>query len=134
MDIKFRVYRNFIKHVTKEDVQIDTVLDILRSLVLVVNDFSHLSQTEKKALIIDTFHDIAAGKDGILGTADDVIAPNIVKGIDMLIECNLVSAVIDLIIEATHARTGLTASMYLCELLSYCCCCTPSKKEDPLLG
>lgn len=69
-----------------------------------INKYSVLSGTEKKTLLVKCLHNIAAGKDGVLGTADDTIPKPIVDAITKLIEGNLMDGVISLVADVTKGR------------------------------
>ena len=71
--VYIRAYKNFINHIKNENVEINDAIDLLRSLIFIIEDFRHFSGFEKKELVIKLLEDIAAGNDGILNTDDDVI-------------------------------------------------------------
>ena len=126
-----RVYKNFVFHVSQEDVVVENAMDVVKSLWHVVDDFGALNAEQKKKIVIQTLEDIASGKDGILNTADDIIPPHILKGIVMLIECNLVIDLLDLICEVTQSKNCISWSMYICRAMSYVTCCCPCMRKKP---
>jgi hypothetical protein len=126
-----RVYKNLLIEVSKDEVEIISSIDIIKSLWFIVNGFINLTDIEKKALIIHTLNDIAAGKDGILNTKDDIIEPQILYGLQMLIECNMISSTIDLICEVSHIKTTYTYSTYLYKCFAYLCCSCKRNKLSP---
>lgn len=128
-----RVYKNFLHHVSREDVKVENAMDVIKSLWYVVDGFGEMNTEEKKKVVILALEDLASGKDGVLNTDDDIIPPHILKGITLLIECNLVMDMIDLIYEVTQAKQCMSWSMYVCRILSYLTCCCPCggrKKES----
>lgn len=114
-----RVYKHFLEKVAHEKIKLENPIDVLRSLWYIVDGFGNLSKDDKKKIVILLIEDIAAGKDGILDTEDDIIPYHILKPIIRMIECDLITSTIDLICEATHMKTGVTMSMYVFQLLSY---------------
>jgi hypothetical protein len=133
-----RVYRNFVQHVTKENVQFNDAFDAIRNLIYVANRFEDLNGEEKKIVIIQTLEDITAGKDGVLYTEDDILPRHVLEGITILIRSNMISSSIDLIYEATAAKAGMSLTCYICRILSlvFCGCCGRKKTTDqypPLL-
>ena len=127
--VYIRAYKNFINHIKNENVEINDAIDLLRSLIFIIEDFGHFSGFEKKELVIKLLEDIAAGNDGILNTDDDVIPSYILKSLKLLIESDLVSSTIDLICEVTHTKKCCSLICYLRQL--FCCfsccfsCCLP---------
>lgn len=69
-----------------------------------MNKYPTLTGSEKKALLIKCLHNLAAGKDGVLGTADDAIPKPIVDAITKLVEGNLINDVISLVADVSKGR------------------------------
>lgn len=134
--VSTRVYRNFVYHITDEDINIDNALDVVKALVYIVDGFGKLSGEQKKRIVIQTLEDISAGPDGVLGTPDDIIPPHVLEAAKALIECNLISDTIDLICEATNAKAGCRVTLWVYRVFTYmlCCKCWPKNKIDPLLS
>lgn len=94
------VYNKFMKEVLKKDsIKINNTIDFIKSLWLIINELNTLSYDEKKHIAIHTLNNIAAGKDGILNTPDDLIESHILYYLDMLIESDMIINIIDLMIE-----------------------------------
>jgi hypothetical protein len=72
---------------------------IIKYLMKLVDLDNTLSGLEKKELVIKILEKICAGKDGIMGTDDDLVSEHIVEGITALIR----SGVIDEVITLLHA-------------------------------
>lgn len=129
-----RVYKNFVNHVMKKDIQIDTPYDVLKSLVYIVEGFNNLTGEEKKTIVIQTLQDITAGDDGVLGSDDDLIPRHVMDGLELLIRSNMISSTIDLVCEATLAKTGMTITCYFYKILTFLfCCCRPRPKQEKKL-
>jgi hypothetical protein len=123
--VYIKAYRNFVNHVEKKNVQINNAIDLLKSLILIMEDFGHLTGPEKKLIVIQIIEDIAAGTDGILNTQDDLMSPYILKSLELLIQSNVIPSTIDLICEVTHTKTCCS---FLCYFKQFFCCCLPYKK------
>lgn len=129
-----RVYKNFINHVTKNNVSLNNGVDVIKSLVYVTDGFIKLTKEEKKQIIIETLEDITAGADGILNTEDDLLSPTVLEGLELLIKSDMIISTIDLVFETMHAKVGITIGYYLYNILSYIFCCSRKKKENALLS
>lgn len=57
----------------------------------IVNQFPSMNGHEKKALLMKVLRQIAAGKDGIEGTADDLLPMKTLDAIQMMLDKDLVS-------------------------------------------
>jgi len=76
-----------------------------------MNKYPTLSGTEKKALLIKGLTSLASGKDGILGTADDVIPKPIIDTITTLVQGNLINDVIGLLVDTSKGRFDITKAI-----------------------
>lgn len=76
-----------------------------------MNKYPTLSGTEKKNLLIKGLTSLASGKDGILGTADDVIPKPIVDTITTLVQGNLINDVIGLLVDTSKGRFDITKAI-----------------------
>lgn len=68
-----------------------------------VQKYDYLSIAQKKALLLQAVTLFAAGKDGVLGTDDDVLPKTLLENLHMLLEKNLVEDTLSLFQEL---RTG----------------------------
>jgi hypothetical protein len=124
-----RSYKHFLNSVAKAEVKIENPIDVLKSLWYVIDGFGNMSNEEKKKVLIAAIEDIAAGQDGILNTADDIIPNHVLRGIEIMIECDMITSTIDLICETTHIKTGITFSMYVFQIVSGILCCSCCRKR-----
>lgn len=74
-----------------------TPLPIIKYLMKILDVDNMLTGSEKRNLVVEVLSYICAGKDGISGTADDLIPPNILEGIIALITSGVIDEVITLI-------------------------------------
>jgi hypothetical protein len=75
-----------------------TILNSIQLLTLLIEEvekFGNLYGNEKKQYVINTLEEIAKGDDGIIGTDDDIIPEYIYESLKILIESNLISDIID---------------------------------------
>lgn len=116
--ISQRVASNFMERVTSKKVEINSGMDVLKCMMQIIESYPMLNGRQKKDVIIHTMRDIAAGKDGILGTADDIIPLFVVHHIQMMVESDLLSSAIDLVCEATkglipiNQTSSIASSLY----------------------
>lgn len=75
-----------------------TILNSIQLLTLLIDEvekIGNLYGNEKKQYVINTLEEIAKGDDGIIGTDDDIIPEYIYESLKILIESNLISDIID---------------------------------------
>lgn len=72
-------------------------ISIVRKTMELVQRYPHLSGDNKKHVTVEVIRAIAAGKDGIAGTEDDLILRDTVNSISVLLEGNLIHNLIDVI-------------------------------------
>ena len=69
-----------------------------------VDKFPHLSGQEKKDSALDLLKSIANGPDGISGTSDDIIQPQIIEAIQQIMNTNILWDIIDSIVESSKGN------------------------------
>ena len=125
------LYKRVLEKSRREKLDITSAYDLIKYLVISANQYTSLSGSEKKELVIQTLEYIIRGPDGLLKTKDDVIAPYVYDSIILLINSGMISSTIDLVCEAVHIKTGMT----ICTLINrfiFWRCCLPAKK-DPFI-
>lgn len=81
----------------------------------VLDKVQGLSGADKKVLLVSALRKIAAGKDGVAGTEDDVFPPEIVEGVRVILEKDLVSNLIDLIVSVTKGEYDINQIVHVAE-------------------
>lgn len=93
-------------------VPITSAMDLLRFAMEIADTFPKLSGRDKKARVIEALQVIAAGKDGISGTKDDLIPVRVMQGLKSFIEDeDLLKDAIDLIIAATKGHLDMNKAL-----------------------
>jgi hypothetical protein len=72
-------------------------MEIIKLLMKMVDVENVLTGAEKKDIVIKVLTDISMGKDGIFGTADDLLPEHVVDGIVALIRSGIIDEVITLL-------------------------------------
>lgn len=135
--LRERLFKRASERLVAPDCKTENALDILTVLMQMVDKYNHLSKQEKKRLVIQLFEDVASGKDGILGTSDDLIPPYAVNGMRVMIESELLDKTIEVIYEATVGNVLQTytftnkITQCICHFLC-CCCCISSRTQRPI--
>jgi hypothetical protein len=124
-----RVLANAIRQLSCQPTKTDSALDVLKLLMQMMDNYKNLPGPEKKLVVVRVFEDIASGKDGVLGTADDILPDYVVRSMRMMIEVDLVGKTIDVIYEATVGKVlqtySFTRKVGACLWTLFCCGCIP---------
>lgn len=88
----------------EKKVNITNAIDLIRLTMVEVGKFNKISKEDKKMLACDIIGEFAKGADGIEGTQDDLLPKIAVKGIQSMIEYDLVTSTINVIVDASNGR------------------------------
>ena len=91
--------------ISDKKISILNSIQLLTLLIEEVEKFDNMYGNEKKQYVINTLEEIAKGDDGILGTEDDIIPPYIYESLKILIESNLISDIIDNMINIYNKKS-----------------------------
>jgi hypothetical protein len=72
-------------------------------------DMVGLEGRQRKECLVAALKVIAAGKDGIAGTDDDVLLPETVKMLSIMLEHNIVDHVVEALLDAAKGRLNIVA-------------------------
>ena len=91
--------------ISDKKISILNSIQLLTLLIEEVEKFDNMYGNEKKQYVINTLEEIAKGDDGILGTEDDIIPTYIYESLKILIESNLISDIIDNMINIYNKKS-----------------------------
>jgi hypothetical protein len=83
--------------IIKNGISFGNAISVVQEIMKNLEVFKGLTGEEKHAITLTILDEIAKGKDGIIGTEDDLIPEHILKGIKALIENDLINSTISLI-------------------------------------
>lgn len=70
----------------------------------IVETFPQLKGENKKKLVMQVIERVIAGKDGVVGTADDVLAPGTVLALQTMLNTDMLSDTIQIIADITTGK------------------------------
>lgn len=85
-----------IIEMTQNNLRISTPIEMIKYMVTIIEKIPHMTGKDKKALVIEIAKIICIGKDGIIGTEDDLFQPIMINGLNVLLNSGLIDDVIDL--------------------------------------
>lgn len=93
------------------EVRIDSAMAIVAKGMEVMERFKYLDGKHKKTLLVEILSRIALGKDGVAGTADDLIPASTMAALKTILEGNLLEQTTDLIMDLTRGKFDINKAM-----------------------
>ena len=95
--------------IKQHDLEMDNIFTLIKQIVKIIDETNKsskikLSDPEKHDVVMSIILDVAKGKDGILGTSDDIIPPKVIEEIKMMKDTSLLSDCISLINDAMRKK------------------------------
>lgn len=69
-----------------------------------INDVPELLGTSKKNILIQVIERIAAGKDNVLGTDDDLLSKETVEIFRLILDNHIIEGIIDVVVDASKGK------------------------------
>ena len=84
-----------------------TPIAIIAKGMELLNDIPELMGTTKKVILVLIIERIASGKDGIIGTEDDILSIEYVNVLRSLLENNIIDGIIDIVCDASNGKFNI---------------------------
>ncbi len=91
----------------------------------IIQQYPMLNESEKKAMLFQVLKTIAAGKDGVQGTADDVIDAKTLAQLQFMLENNVVQDMVSVIQDVAAGKFNLTKATSVAGKIFACCSAKP---------
>lgn len=92
--------------IAKRKVQV-TPMSLIAKGMEYVERYSQLTGKEKRDILLASLEKLAAGEDGVAGTADDLVPKAIVDGIKAMIANNLVEDAVNMVADVSKGKYDL---------------------------
>ena len=90
--------------IKQREIETNNIFTLIKQIVRIIDETNKSSKKklhpEKHDIVMSIILDVAKGKDGILGTSDDIIPPKVIEEIKMMKDTSLLSDCISLINDA----------------------------------
>ena len=87
----------------------DNAFSFIKTGMELVSSVSSLSGPERKECLIASLEIIAKGKDGVAGNEDDLLAPETVQMLEVMIKHNIIGPLVEVLLDAVKGRMNLEA-------------------------
>ena len=95
------------------EVKLDSVMAIIAKGMEIAERFKYLDGKLKKKLLLEVITRVAAGADGVAGTADDLIPATTMSTLKMMLEGDLVEQTVDLVSDIARGRFNIGSAVAL---------------------
>lgn len=93
--------------IVKKEFEGKSPLLIITKGMELLSDVPQLMGTTKKTILIQIIERIASGKDGIIGTDDDILSKEYVDKLRLLLENNIIDGIIDIVVDAAKGKFNI---------------------------
>lgn len=84
------VFDGILDVIKKNQIDVNSPFSVITKGMEIINGFKHLNGFEKRALLVKVLREVAAGKDKVAGTADDLLPASVIESIQQLLDAGLV--------------------------------------------
>ena len=119
--------------ILKKEIDATSPMRIVAKGMEFMETFPNMTGIQKKDLLIKVLGRVAAGKDGIVGNADDIIPKECMEGLTYMLEKNLVGSVVSVISDAAHGKFNLNKTLVVAQDVKKVClpsCLALFSKKD----
>lgn len=102
--LKDTVYNKIVTVIKNNQIDIHSPFSIITKGMEIINTMNDLNGHEKKALLIKTLRTLAAGKDGVAGTSDDLLPPRVVDEVQRMIDNGLIDDYVAVVKDVTKGK------------------------------
>ena len=95
------------------EVKLDSAMQIVAKCMQITERFKYLDGKLKKKLLLEVITRVAAGADGVAGTADDLIPATTMSTLKMMLEGDLVEQTVDLVSDIARGRFNIGSAVAL---------------------
>lgn len=87
----------------------DNAFSFIKTGMELVSNIASLSGEERKECLIMALELVAKGKDGIAGNEDDLLAPETVHMLEIMIKNNIIGPLVEVLLDAAKGRMNIAA-------------------------
>lgn len=111
VDIKQSVKEKLSQLIKQCTLDTNSTMVIIAKGMELLTTYKELQGHEKRAILMSILKEIAAGKDGVIGTNDDIIPAHVIKNIEFMLETGLVTEFINIAVDITKGKFNLSNTL-----------------------
>jgi hypothetical protein len=101
---------DIMRDIEDKSVSIGSAMDLVARAIKLAESLPSLNGDGKRAVVIAALERISAGVDGVSGTSDDLLAPEVMNGIRVILREGLITQTIDILVRlAKRGKAGCLA-------------------------
>ena len=101
------VYDVLVSSIQNKEVNVKSPLSIVVKGMEIINSHQHLNRNEVNALLKKTLQRIAAGKDHIAGTKDDLIPIHVIDEIQRIIDSGMIDDFVMVVKDVANGKYNI---------------------------
>jgi hypothetical protein len=98
------VYTQITEIIKSNQIDVNSPFSIITKSMEVISTLQELNGHQKKALLLRTLKDIAAGTDRVAGTSDDVIPAKVIEEITKMMDSGLIDDYVKIILDVAQGK------------------------------
>jgi hypothetical protein len=126
------VYSSLVDSIKKENVDVKSPTDIMTKGAEILDRKAGLTDETKKSCLIQVIEEFVKGKDGVLGTDDDLIPHATLESLRIMIDGGLIEDIAKLVLTGTQGRLDVEAAKKASrKCANIWCLCFAGRKQHP---
>lgn len=102
-------------------VKVDSAMAIMGKAMEIMERFKYLDGAHKKTLLRELLTRVAAGADGVIGTADDLIPAETLAQLHQILDSGLLDQTVELVMDITHGRFSINKAVEVAKTAAPAC-------------
>lgn len=107
--------------ILKKEINGSSPMVIVTKGMELMETFPNMTGPQKKDLLVKVIQRVAAGKDGVVGTEDDIIPKECVEALQTMLDKNLLEGVVGVISDAARGKFNLNKTVEVAQEVQKVC-------------
>lgn len=110
-----------LETVVNKQIPANSAMSIIAKGMELMETFPNMNGQQKQSLLMSVIEKVAAGSDGILGTADDILSKETVETLRLVLEKNLLADITHLITDTAKGKFNINKTIELAQTAHTIC-------------
>lgn len=110
-----------LETVANKQIPANSAMSIIAKGMELMETFPNMSGEQKQSLLMSVIEKVAAGSDGILGTADDILSKETVETLRLILEKNLLTDIAHLISDTAKGKFNINKAIQVAQTANTVC-------------
>lgn len=110
-----------LETVVNKQIPANSAMSIIAKGMELMETFPNMNGEQKQSLLMSVIEKVAAGSDGILGTADDILSKETVETLRLILEKNLLTDITHLISDTAKGKFNINKAIQVAQTANTIC-------------